>query len=95
MKVGGTGDTLAGIVAALMEHAEPLDAAAVGAHVNGLAGERLAEDGGYGYLATDLLEEIPAVLWVRPMSEEPSSAEGRTRTREPTPPRAHAYDRRG
>ncbi|MWV39745.1 NAD(P)H-hydrate dehydratase [Natrialba sp. INN-245] len=63
MKVGGTGDTLAGIVAALMEHAEPLDAAGAGAHVNGLAGERLAEDGGYGYLATDLLEEIPAVLW--------------------------------
>jgi len=30
MKVGGTGDTLAGIVAALLEHAEPLDAAAAG-----------------------------------------------------------------
>ncbi|WP_207890129.1 NAD(P)H-hydrate dehydratase [Natrarchaeobius chitinivorans] len=63
MKVGGTGDTLAGIVAALMEGAEPLDAAAAAAHVNGLAGERLAENGGHGYLATDLLEEIPAVLW--------------------------------
>ncbi len=43
MKVGGTGDTLAGVVAALLEHAEPLEAAAAGAQVNGIAGERLAE----------------------------------------------------
>ncbi|MXV62430.1 NAD(P)H-hydrate dehydratase [Natronorubrum sp. JWXQ-INN-674] len=63
MKVGGTGDTLAGIVAALMEHAEPFDAAAAGAHVNGLAGERLAETQEHGFLASDMLAEIPAVLW--------------------------------
>ena len=63
MKVGGTGDTLAGIVAALLEHADPLDAAAAGAHVNGLAGERLAERQEHGFLASDLLEELPAVLW--------------------------------
>jgi len=63
MKVGGTGDTLAGIVAALLEHAEPLDAAAAGAHVNGLAGERLAETQAFGFLASELLEEIPAALW--------------------------------
>ncbi|QSW99476.1 NAD(P)H-hydrate dehydratase [Haloterrigena alkaliphila] len=63
MKVGGTGDTLAGIVAALLEHADPLDAAAAGAHVNGLAGERLAESQAYGFLASDMLAEIPAVLW--------------------------------
>lgn len=63
MKVGGTGDTLAGIVAALLEHAEPLDAAAAGAHVNGITGERLAERNEHGFLASDLLEELPAVLW--------------------------------
>ncbi|WP_436344460.1 NAD(P)H-hydrate dehydratase [Natronorubrum sp. FCH18a] len=63
MKVGGTGDTLAGIVAALMEHANPLDAAAAGAHVNGLAGERLAETQEFGFLASEMLEEIPAALW--------------------------------
>ncbi|QLK26767.1 NAD(P)H-hydrate dehydratase [Natrinema zhouii] len=63
MKVGGTGDTLAGIVAALLEHAEPLDAAAAGAHVNGVAGERLAETQAFGFLASDMLEELPAVLW--------------------------------
>ncbi|GAB3665755.1 NAD(P)H-hydrate epimerase [Halopiger thermotolerans] len=63
MKVGGTGDTLAGIVAALLEHAAPLDAAAAGAHVNGLAGERLAERDEHGFLASELLAEIPTVLW--------------------------------
>ncbi|WP_222918289.1 NAD(P)H-hydrate dehydratase [Natrinema sp. SYSU A 869] len=63
MKVGGTGDTLAGVVAALLEHAEPLDAAAAGAQVNGLAGERLAQTQEFGFLASDLLEELPAVLW--------------------------------
>lgn len=63
MKVGGTGDTLAGVVAALMEHAEPLDAAAAGAQVNGVAGERLAETKEFGFLASEMLEELPAALW--------------------------------
>ncbi|WP_049925825.1 bifunctional ADP-dependent NAD(P)H-hydrate dehydratase/NAD(P)H-hydrate epimerase [Halopiger goleimassiliensis] len=63
MKVGGTGDTLAGIVAGLLEGAEPMDAAAAAAHVNGLAGERLAEADAHGFLASELLEEIPRVLW--------------------------------
>ncbi|WP_254769341.1 NAD(P)H-hydrate dehydratase [Salinilacihabitans rarus] len=63
MKVGGTGDTLAGIVAALFEAAAPLDAAAAAARVNGVAGERLAADDGHGFLASDLLEAIPAALW--------------------------------
>ena len=63
MKVGGTGDTLAGIVAALLEYAEPMDAAAAGAHVNGLVGERLAERDEHGFLASDMLRELPATLW--------------------------------
>ncbi|QLG48639.1 NAD(P)H-hydrate dehydratase [Natrinema halophilum] len=63
MKVGGTGDLLAGIVAALLEHAGPLDAAAAAAYVNGRAGERLADDGSMGFLASEMLAEIPAVLW--------------------------------
>ncbi|SEH15572.1 NAD(P)H-hydrate epimerase [Natronorubrum sediminis] len=63
MKVGGTGDTLAGIVAALMTYADPLEAAAAAAHVNGLAGERLAETEAFGFLASDMLKEIPAALW--------------------------------
>ena len=63
MKVGGTGDTLAGIVAALLEFADPLEAATAAAHVNGIAGERLADHQTHGYLASDVLEEIPAALW--------------------------------
>ncbi|ELY82686.1 bifunctional ADP-dependent NAD(P)H-hydrate dehydratase/NAD(P)H-hydrate epimerase [Natrinema gari] len=63
MKAGGTGDTLAGVVAALLEHAEPLEAAAAGAQVNGIAGERLAESQEFGFLASDVVEELPAVLW--------------------------------
>ncbi|SFS50673.1 NAD(P)H-hydrate dehydratase [Halostagnicola kamekurae] len=63
MAVGGTGDLLAGIVAGLLEHAGPLEAATAGAYVNGRAGERGAERMGQGFLASDLLEEVPAVLW--------------------------------
>lgn len=63
MKVGGTGDVLTGIVAALMEHADPLDAAAAGAQVNGVAGERLAASREFGFLASEVLEEIPKALW--------------------------------
>lgn len=63
MAVGGTGDLLAGIVAGLLEHADPLEAATAGAYVNGRVGEIREETMGQGFLASDLLEEIPAVLW--------------------------------
>ncbi|WP_254524381.1 NAD(P)H-hydrate dehydratase [Natrinema caseinilyticum] len=63
MTVGGTGDLLAGIVAALLEHADPLDAAAAAAFVNGRAGERLAPTASNGFLASEMLAEIPAALW--------------------------------
>ncbi|MFA9416618.1 NAD(P)H-hydrate dehydratase [Natrinema sp. HArc-T2] len=63
MKVGGTGDLLAGIVAALLEEADPLEAATAGAYVNGVAGERLAVSDALGVLASEMLDEIPAALW--------------------------------
>ncbi|WP_130500293.1 NAD(P)H-hydrate dehydratase [Natrinema hispanicum] len=63
MKVGGTGDLLAGIVAALLEEADPLEAATAGAYVNGIAGERLADSDALGVLASEMLDEIPAALW--------------------------------
>lgn len=63
LAVGGTGDLLAGVAAALLEHAEPLDAAAAAAHVTGVTGERLAETKSGGLLASDMLEEIPIALW--------------------------------
>ncbi|WP_254863683.1 NAD(P)H-hydrate dehydratase [Halovivax gelatinilyticus] len=67
MAVGGTGDLLAGITAALLEDAEPFEAACAAAYVNGRVGERLAERWGHGdglgITASDLLTEIPGVLW--------------------------------
>lgn len=70
MAVGGSGDVLAGVVATLLDGAEPMDAAGVGAYVNGLAGERLAESDGTGFLASDLADAIPRSLWKeRPLDQ--------------------------
>jgi hydroxyethylthiazole kinase-like uncharacterized protein yjeF len=64
MTVGGTGDVLAGATAALACVRDPLDAAALGAYVTGTAGDRaVADSGGYGLLAADLLDELPAATW--------------------------------
>ena len=64
MTVGGTGDVLAGITGALACTLAPLDAAAVGAYVNGRAGDLARENvGGFGLLATDLLLRIPEATW--------------------------------
>lgn len=61
MTVGGTGDTLAGITAAFMKGNDPLEAAAAASYANGRAAERL--DKGGGLLASDLLDELPEVVW--------------------------------
>ncbi|MHC3438169.1 NAD(P)H-hydrate dehydratase [Natrialbaceae archaeon A-gly3] len=63
LAVGGSGDTLAGIVAGLLEGATPFDAACAGAYVNGKAGEQLAESDGNGFLASELLSAIPPAVW--------------------------------
>jgi NAD(P)H-hydrate epimerase len=62
MAVGGTGDTLAGIVAARLATQEPFQAACVGSYANGRAAELLAERAG-GLLASDLLDALPEALW--------------------------------
>ena len=61
MTVGGTGDVLAGIVGALFCRLPVFEAAALGAYINGCAGESLAELGD-GLAATDLLPQIPLSL---------------------------------
>jgi NAD(P)H-hydrate epimerase len=68
MTVGGTGDVLAGVTAALATSLDPLPAASVAAYVSGRAGD-LVMDGsirgplrGNGLLATDLVEAIPAAM---------------------------------
>ncbi len=64
MTVGGTGDTLAGVIASLMSQGlEPVEAARLGTWINGKAGELAAEKYGNGMVATDMLENIPEVMW--------------------------------
>jgi NAD(P)H-hydrate epimerase len=63
MTVGGTGDVLAGITGALLARLPPLQAAAIAAYANGRAGDVIVDEAGFGLLASDLLAEIPHVLW--------------------------------
>ena len=64
MAVGGSGDVLAGIIAALLgQGIKPLEAAAVGAWLHGAAGDRCAaEIGQYGMLPSDMLQVLPRLL---------------------------------
>ncbi|MDI6708174.1 MAG: NAD(P)H-hydrate dehydratase [Candidatus Thermoplasmatota archaeon] len=63
MTVGGTGDVLAGIVAALLaKKVEPFRAACMGAFINGHAGDLVFKEKSYSLLATDIIEKIPMVL---------------------------------
>jgi hydroxyethylthiazole kinase-like uncharacterized protein yjeF len=61
LATAGSGDVLAGIMAALCARgAEPLQAAVWAVSIHARAGERLAKRiGPMGYLARDLLDEIP------------------------------------
>lgn len=63
MTVGGTGDVLTGIVAALLSKGcSPFDAARLGAFINGSAGDVCFLTRSFGLLATDVIESIPEVL---------------------------------
>lgn len=63
MTTGGTGDVLTGIVAALLaKGAEPFEAAAAGAWINGRAGEEATSIYGLHIAATDVIECIPKVM---------------------------------
>lgn len=64
MAVGGSGDVLAGIIAALLgQGIMPLEAAAIGAWLHGAAGDRCAaEIGQYGMLPSDMLQVLPRLL---------------------------------
>lgn len=63
MTVGGTGDVLTGVVAALLaKGAEPYRAAAAAAWINGRAGEAAASRLGLHILATDVIEALPEVM---------------------------------
>jgi len=63
MTVGGTGDVLAGLAGALFARCDsPLEAAASSAFINGAAGDLAFKEFGYGLLATDVIDYIPAVM---------------------------------
>lgn len=62
MTKGGTGDVLAGLIAALACKNNMFLAAAVGTYINGLAGDELFKQVGPYFNATDLGEEIPKTM---------------------------------
>jgi len=70
MATGGTGDVLTGIITALVsQHLSPFDAARLGVHVHGLAGDlSAAELGQVSMIASDLIRYLPAA-WQRVESE--------------------------
>jgi NAD(P)H-hydrate epimerase len=61
MATGGTGDVLTGVITALLcQHLEPFDAARLGVHVHGLAGDLAAEQlGQVSLIASDLIDYLP------------------------------------
>lgn len=64
MTKGGCGDTLAGICGALMaRNIDVFTAAQAAAYINGKAGEVASQKKKEGFLATDLIEAIPEVLY--------------------------------
>ena len=64
MATGGTGDVLTGIITALVcQGLSPFDAAVLGAHVHGLAGDLAAKElGQISLIASDLLKYLPAAF---------------------------------
>jgi ADP-dependent NAD(P)H-hydrate dehydratase len=61
MATGGTGDVLTGIITALVcQGLSPFDAAVLGAHIHGLAGDLAAADlGQVALIASDLIDYLP------------------------------------
>jgi len=63
MTVGGTGDVLSGIVAAMLcKNKDPVKAASAAAFVNGKAGYMAQKKYGLHIVATDLLDFIPSAM---------------------------------
>ena len=63
MTKGGTGDVLAGLVAALYCTHDELTACIVASHINKKAGEQLHETVGPYFNASDLTTMVPEILW--------------------------------
>lgn len=63
MTKGGTGDVLAGLIAALYTTQDVFTAALVGSYINKMAGDSLYQTVGPNFNSSDLVDEIPRVLW--------------------------------
>ncbi len=62
MATGGSGDVLAGTIAAFVKQADPETAPLVGTYLHGFAGDLAAEQFGEGLIASDILHAIPKAL---------------------------------
>lgn len=62
MTKGGTGDVLAGLIAALYCKNDAFLAASCGTYLNGLAGDKLYQRVGWYFNASDLVKELPRVI---------------------------------
>lgn len=63
LATSGSGDTLAGVIAGLAARgADPAQAAIWGVHLHGEAGNRLARRGPLGFLARELLAQVPEIM---------------------------------
>lgn len=60
LATAGSGDVLTGLIAALLVHLSPLEAATTGVIVHALAGEQMGGD--RGVLASEIADAIPAVM---------------------------------
>jgi ADP-dependent NAD(P)H-hydrate dehydratase / NAD(P)H-hydrate epimerase len=64
LATAGSGDVLTGVVAGFLARGmDPFAAAAAAAFVHGRAADRLGESGGPGFVAGDLIQEIPPTLY--------------------------------
>jgi len=63
MTKGGTGDVLAGLLAALYCKNQALTSSLIASYINKKAGDTLYKKVGPYFNASDLVEEIPQVLW--------------------------------
>ena len=65
MATGGTGDVLAGVIAALIgQGVGVINATRLGVYLHGLAGDLAAREFGYGLMASDLAARVP-LAWRR------------------------------
>ena len=64
MATGGSGDVLTGVTTALLcQDLEPFDAARLGVHIHGLAGDLAAEKlGQVSFISSDFIDYLPAAF---------------------------------